>query len=133
MTTPTQPPKPLPQPVQLAILLAMLAVIGGIFYALREQAPEIRTIHDALAYQGTATFEVTGEVAYTSEENLALRAMEEHESFTLADETGELVVYHRAGVSAPPVGARARVRGHKLEISGEGALAFEAESVETLR
>lgn len=139
MTEPSTPPtnhaapKPLPKPVQYALLAGLLAVVGGAFYLLRGPAPEIHCVHDALAYQGSATFEVEGDVVPTSEVNLALRAMDGYDSFTLADETGQLIVYFRSDTRRPEDGAGVRVEGSKLPISGQGALGFVGHQVTTSR
>ena len=90
-------------------------------------------MHDALAYQGSATFEVEGDVLPTSEVNLALRAMDGYDSFTLADETGQVIVYFHSDTRRPADGARVRVEGSKLPISGQGALGFVAHQVTTSR
>jgi hypothetical protein len=119
--------------VQYAVLAVLLAVVAGIFYFMREPAPEVHNVSDAVAYQGSATFEVEGDVLPTSEANLALRAMDGYDSFTLADETGQLIVYFRPDARRPVDGAHVRVEGSKLPISGQGALGFVAHQVTTSR
>lgn len=129
-----RPPAPLPKAVQFLLLALLLSCIGGMFWLTSSPPPEIHGVRDARAYQGVAPFEVDGEVLPTSEENLALRALEGYESFTLGDRTGEMPVYFRASsFAAPADGARVRVEGHKVQISGVGALAFVAEHLTVLR
>ncbi len=128
--TGAQPSQPLPQSVQRVVMVLMLAGCVGLFFLLRETA-DVHDVHDASIYQGTATFEVSGEVLHTSEENLALRAMVEYESFTLGDSTGQFPVYYRADdLPRPADGSHVTVEGANLRVAGEGGpVAFIAHRI----